>query len=62
MTTGRMAWVRAWYGDAFKRGAHVRVAGRNARVLSARDGVVFVRVWSTGQRLALRPTEVVFAS
>lgn len=56
---GRMAWSRAWYGEQCRRGAHVHVAGRNARVLSARDGLLFVRIWNTGERVAVRPTEAI---
>lgn len=61
MTAGRMAWCRAWYGPQCRRGAQVRIAGRIARVLSARDGFLFVRLWGTGQRIAVRPTEAVSA-
>lgn len=58
---GSMLWVRLWYGEQCRRGAHVKVAGRNARVLSARDGLLFVRIWNTGERVAIRPTEAVAA-
>lgn len=60
---GRMAFTRAWHGDHIKRGAQLHLTdGRRARVLSARDGVVFVRTWTDGKRIAVRPTDLVAAS
>lgn len=58
---GSMAWLRAWYGDRFKRGAVCQVFGQAAHVLSARDGYVNLRVWSTGKRVTVRPGNVEFA-
>lgn len=61
MKPGCMAWLRAWYGLPVKRGASVRIGGRRAMVLSASGGFVNVRVWNTGQRLTVRPTDLSFA-
>jgi hypothetical protein len=64
MTTpkpGSMAWCRAWFDRRIKRGAQVRIAGRKARILSASGGYIHARIWATGQRVTVRPTEVVFA-
>lgn len=58
---GRMAFVQGWYSRDIKRGASVTVEGERALVLSARDGLVFVRIWNTGKRVAVRPTELVTA-
>lgn len=58
---GSLPWMRMWHGDHLTRGAHVRLAGQNARVLSTRDGKVAVRVWSTGQRIVVAPHQLVAA-
>jgi hypothetical protein len=59
--TARMAFVQCWYSRDIKRGASVTVDGERARVLSARDGLVFVRMWTTGERVAVKPAELVSA-
>lgn len=56
---GTMRWMRGFYGDQCRRGAEVRVPAGKGRVLSARGGLLFVRVWSTGERVAVRPSEAV---
>lgn len=56
---GRMANLRGWFGPQCRRGAQVRVPAGKGRVLSARGGLLFVRVWSTGERVAVRPSEAV---
>lgn len=56
---GRMAFCRGFYGDQCRRGAEVRVPAGKGRVVSARGGLLFVRVWSTGERVAVRPSEAV---
>jgi hypothetical protein len=58
---GRMGFIQCWYSRDIRRGAAVTVNGDRARVLSARDGLVFVRMWTTGERVAVRPTELVSA-
>jgi hypothetical protein len=58
---GRMRFVRAWHGAHLKRGAHVLVDGENARVLSARDGRIAVRMWGSGRRVIVAPSEAVAA-
>lgn len=61
MKPGSLPWLRLFYSQPLRRGAHVHVGGRNARVLSASGGLVFVRMWTSGERVGVRPTELVAA-
>lgn len=57
---GSLPWVRAWYGDDYRRGAPCRVDGERARIVSASNGRVAVVVWSTGKRQLVLPGEITF--
>ena len=55
---GTLPWQRAWLGDHITRGRQVRARGRRAVILSARDGLIYVQDFTSGQRVGVRPHEI----
>lgn len=57
--TRGLPMLRAWHGDHVKRGAIVVYHGeRLATVLSAQGADIAVRVFSTGERVIVKPHEL----